>query len=93
MNPRKHLEELYDIRRNCHSTEESYAELEEQGLRSESLRQLIEFLHDEVAGELLNCKMSIEGADSSSDSHSSHVYGPIHGHHLAEDEFQISDQE
>jgi hypothetical protein len=29
MNPNKHLEIIYDIRRNCHLTEESYRELTE----------------------------------------------------------------
>jgi len=51
MNPKKYLEQIYDIRRNRHTVEESYRELDEQGYFSESLRQLIEFLYDEVLSE------------------------------------------
>ena len=51
MNPKKYLEQIYDIRRNCHTVEESYAELEDQGFFSESLRQLVEYLHDDIASE------------------------------------------
>lgn len=47
-NPRKYLEKIYDIRRNCHTVEESYSDYAAEGLLSDSLRQLIEYLHDEV---------------------------------------------
>ena len=52
MNPKKYLEQIYDIRRNRHTVEESYSELDEQGYLSDSLRQLIDFLHDEVLSEM-----------------------------------------
>ena len=52
MNPAKHLEKIYDIRRNCSFSEESYRTLFEQGLQSDALSQLIEVLHDEVSAEL-----------------------------------------
>ena len=51
MNPKKYLEQIYDIRRNCHTVEETYADLEDQGFFSESLRQLVEYLHDDIASE------------------------------------------
>ena len=37
-NPKKYLEQIYDIRRNRHAVEDSYHDLAEQGLLSESLR-------------------------------------------------------
>jgi len=52
MNPKKYLEMIYDIRRNRHNVEESYRDLEEQGFLSDSLRQLIDFLHDEALSEV-----------------------------------------
>lgn len=52
MNPRKHLELIYDIRRNRHTVEESYRELELQGYFSASLRQLMDYLYDEALVDL-----------------------------------------
>ena len=52
MNPRKYLEQIYDIRRNRHTVEDPYRDLEEQGLFSESFKQLIEFLHDDIVSEM-----------------------------------------
>jgi len=51
MNPRKHLDMIYAVRRNCSTQENSYCDLAEQGIFSEALRQLIEYLFDEVMQE------------------------------------------
>jgi len=53
MNPRKHLEKVYDIRRNCASSEEPYSSFKgDQSLQTEALKQLLEYLHDEAIDEL-----------------------------------------
>ena len=43
-NPSRHLESIYDIRRNAGSCELPYRLLREQGVQSEALKQLCEYL-------------------------------------------------
>ena len=52
MHPAKYLERIYNIRRNCATAEGSYRDLAEQGMQSEALRQLVDFLFDEVVHEM-----------------------------------------
>ena len=47
-NPRRYLEMVYDIRRNYSTSEDSYCDLAEQGVFSDALKQLVEYLFDEV---------------------------------------------
>ena len=48
MNPAEFLEQIYDIRRNCHVQEETCDDFIQNGGQSPALRQLIEYVHDEV---------------------------------------------
>ena len=50
MNPAKFLEHIYDIRRNCHLQEETFDDFIHNGGQSQALRQLIEYIYDEVTG-------------------------------------------
>lgn len=49
-NPKKYLERIYDIRRNCHIQEESCNEFIQNGGMSHALSQLVEYIYDEVSG-------------------------------------------
>ena len=69
MNPRKYLEEVYDIRRNCATAEQSYSTLATQCWRSMALGQLLEFLYDEVMEEMsLSRPMILLGHSDTSES-------------------------
>merc|ERR1719362_79175 len=63
MNPAKHLEKIYNIRRKCTQVEEPYSEVaDDLGLFSESLRQLCEFIYDEVSDEMRSNLVKVEPA-------------------------------